>query len=241
MSTKTRPWAIGTVVVFTALATACGSSAKTTGPSTTIAPTTSSTSSSTSVAPPTTALEPAESIAVWPTAAGTTRYHDPVVAVRAFATDFLHMVNPVVGSFRQGDARSGEVVIRPKATGPATTVFARRLGSDSSWWVIGSSTSNIGLTEPASLAAITSPVRLRGTSTAYEATVNVSIRQDASSTPLVETYVMGGANGQMGPFDASVKFATPTSHSGAIMMYTVSSETGNVAEATVVRVRFAGN
>ncbi len=237
MSTKTRPWAIGTVVVFTALAAACGSSAKTTGTSTSIAPTTSSTS----VAPPTTALEPAESIAVWPTAAGSTRYHDPVVAVRAFATDYLHMVNPVVGSFRQGDARSGEVEIRPKATGPATTVFARQLGNDSSWWVLGSSTSNIGLTEPAALAAITSPVRLRGTSTAFEATVNVSIRQDGSSTPLAETYVMGGANGQMGPFDASVKFVTPTSRSGAIVMYTVSSETGHVAEATVLRVRFAGN
>ena len=96
------------------------------------------------------------------------------------------------------------------------------------------------LSEPAALALVTSPVRLRGRSTAFEATVNVSIRQDDHGAALAEGYVMGGANGQFGPFDASMRFAHPTSRYGAIVMYAISSENGHPAEATVIRVRFSG-
>ena len=150
------------------------------------------------------------------------------------------MVAPVLGAFRAGDARSGEVSLRAKANGPETTVLVRRLGTDASWSVIGSSTPNIQVSAPAVLATIGSPVEVRGTSTAFEATINVSIRQDDHATALAETYVMGGANGQMGPFQAAIKFSPAQSRYGAIVFYAISSETGHVAEATVIRVRFAG-
>jgi hypothetical protein len=148
------------------------------------------------------------------------------------------MTAPIVGAFQAGDPASGEVPVRASSRGPVTTVIVRQLGTDGTWWLLGAATPNIRLTDPAALAKITSPVRLRGTSTAFEATVNVSVRQDNSAKALAETYVMGGANGQMGPFDASVTYQAPTSRYGAIVLYTVSSETGHVAEATVIRVGF---
>ncbi len=121
-----------------------------------------------------------------------------------------------------------------------TTVLVRLLGTDGSWWVLGAGTPNIKITEPAALTSIATPVRLRGTSTAFEATVQVSIRQDDATKPLAETFVMGGANGTMGPFDAKVAFTAPTAHTGAVVMYTVSSADGHVSEASVIRVTFSG-
>ena len=174
-----------------------------------------------------------------PTAAGTRRFTDPVAASRSFATDYLKMVAPVVGAFRPGDAASGEVPIQATARGPVTTVIVRRLGPGASWWVLGSATPNIRLTEPAALATISSPVRLRGESRAFEATVNVAVREDDNAHALAESYTMGGSV-QMGPFDTAVTYAPPKMHSGAIEMYTISSESGHVLEATVIRVHFSG-
>jgi hypothetical protein len=241
MRTKTRVL----LVVFPVLALvagACGGSAKTESPAST-----SSSTSTTTVAPATTASSPTTApaadtaTAVWPVASTTLRFRDPVAATTSFAVDFLHMVNPVVGAFQQGDSRSGEVEVRPRTNGPVTTVFVRQLGTDSTWWVLGAATPEIQLTEPAALATISSPVRLAGQSTAFEATVNVSIREDGGATPLAETFVMGGANGTMGPFAKSVAFSAPTQPAGAIVLYQISSESGHVTEASVIRVKFAGS
>ena len=143
----------------------------------------------------------------------------------------------MVGEFRAGDSRSGEVPVRPNATGPETTVLVRQLGSDGTWWVLGSSTANIQVASPAALATISSPVALHGTSTAFEATVDVEVRADGVAQPVGKGFVMGGANGQMGPFDGSLTFTAPAATGGAVVFSTLSAETGHVAEATVIRVR----
>lgn len=253
MSIVHRPRNIGALVALAlgaTLVTACGSSgsvktsptssASTSTTSTSVAiPSTTSAPSSTVAPPTTTTPVSATWMAVWPTVASGTRYRDPVVAARSFATSYLRMVAPLVGTFKQGDTRSGEVPVRSSARAPVTTVLVRQLDTDSSWWVLSASTPNIRPTAPAALATITSPVRLRGSSTAFEATVNVSIRADDRSTPLAESYFMGGATG-LGPYDASMKYTPSTSRYGAIVLYTISSESGHVAEATVIRVRFAG-
>lgn len=227
--------------ILTGLAAACGSSSKRTTTDTSTAPVSSTSTiaaSTSSTTTTTTVPVPDVSTAVWPTLAGTRRFTDPVAAARSFATDYLKMTAPVVGAFRPGDARSGEVPVRGTTRGPVTTVIVRQIGSANTWWVLGSATPNIRLTEPAALATITSPVRLRGESSAFEATVNVSIREDDTTTPLAETFTMGGST-EIGPFDASVPFTTPTKPDGAIVMYTISSENGHVSGATVIRVHFA--
>ncbi len=152
-------------------------------------------------------------------------------------TDYLHMVNPVINQFQQGDARSGEVPVQPSTTGPVTTVLVRQLGSDNSWWVLGAGTAAINLTEPAWDASITSPVRLKGTCIAFEGTVQTQVREDNNKKPLGEGYVTGGSMA-MGPFGGVLTFAKATSKYGAVVLYTTSAENGTVTEATVIRVRF---
>jgi hypothetical protein len=223
-------------VTALAFLSACGDENGTTsGTTTTTAPGATSTSAATtSTSAPTAAVWPA----IWPWADSALRFRDPVGATRSFATAYLHMTEPIVGRFQQGDSRSGEVTVRPSATGPVTTVLVRQLGNDGSWWILGAATDNIRLTDPAALAPIASPVDLRGTSTAFEATVNVAIRQDGDPDALAETFVMGGANGQMGPFSASIDYERPTSRAGGIVLYTTSAADGSVTEATAIRVRF---
>ena len=177
------------------------------------------------------------STAVWPFASSATRYPDPVSAARGFATEYVGFTNPVVGNFRAGDARSGEVPVQGKSTGPITTVLVRQLGD--SWWVLGASTPNIQLSAPAALSAISSAVRLQGTSTAFEATVNTEVRADGSTQPIGTGIVMGGANGELGPFDGTLSFTRPPTASGGLTLLTRSAEDGSVTEATVVRVTFA--
>ena len=186
---------------------------------------------------PLTTLPVDTSTAVWPFASSAIRYSDPVSAARGFATDYVGFTDAVVGEFRQGDARSGEVPVQAKATGPITTVLVRQLGD--SWWVLGASTPNIQLTSPAALATISSPVRLQGMSTAFEATVNTEVRSDGSSQPIGTGIVMGGANGEFGPFDGTLSFSPPTATAGSLVLLTRSAEDGRVTEATVVRTKFA--
>jgi hypothetical protein len=164
--------------------------------------------------------------AVWPTASGPV-YRTPVAAARGFAVDFM-----------QGDARSGEVEVRAKADGPATTVFVRQLGTGGRWFVLGSVSGNLQLTEPAALQKVSSPLRLRGTSTAFEANVAVEVRQDGTRSPIGTGFVMGGSMGEMGPFDGTVTFRRPTAKLGAILLLTHSMEDGRVWEASTARIAF---
>jgi hypothetical protein len=105
--------------------------------------------------------------------------------------------------------------------------------------VLGSATANIQVTAPSASAAITSPVEVQGTSTAFEATVNVDVREDDNESAIGTGVVMGGSMGEMGPFTGSVTFATPSADYGALVFYTLSAENGQVWEASVLRIEFA--
>ena len=170
--------------------------------------------------------------------AGTTRYSDPVAAAGGFAVDFVGFTNPVIGSFRAGDARSGEVDVRG-AGGLVTTVLVRQLGTDGTWWVLGAGSANIQLRLPVALAPISSPVHLQGSSRAFEGTVQTEVRQDGAAEPLGRGFVTGGSGSELGPFDGMLEFTRPSAASGAVVLFTVSMENGHVAEATVLRVHFA--
>lgn len=249
LTTSTSRVAAGVVAAGLLLA-ACGSSGGSDGATTSTKATTTSTSSttaapstsSTTAATTSTTAAPAAQqpkTAMWPFAASSTRYDDPVAAAKGFAVDFLGFVGPVVGSFQQGDTRSGEVAVRPTAKGPVTTIFVRQVTDDDTWWVLGAATANISLTSPKALDVIGAPVTVAGSSTAFEATVNLEIRADGSRDPLVQDFVMGGANGEMGPFSKEISYESPNEGAGAIVLKTLSAEDGRVWEATAVRVAFA--
>lgn len=200
--------------------------------------TTSTTSTTTTSIATTTTVVAQPDTAIWPFASTATRFATPMLAAQTFVIDYLGFTNPIIEPFQQGDSRSGEVPVRTTLNGAVTTVLVRQLTSDQSWWVIGAVSPNILLTTPSALQAITNPVVLKGTSTAYEAVVNVELRQDGSVVPLVRTTVMGGSMGVMGPFSKSVLYKTPASTGGAIVMFTLSAKDGTVQEASVLRVAF---
>ncbi|HUX05263.1 MAG TPA: Gmad2 immunoglobulin-like domain-containing protein [Acidimicrobiales bacterium] len=198
-------------------------------------PTTTSISTSSSTS--TTSQVPSTWIAVWPTTT-TSKFTTSAAAARSFAVHVLGMANPIMGTYRAGDARSGEQPIRATTIAPETTVLVRQLTSDNSWWVLGATTGNIEITRPAALTRVSSPMVLAGRSTAFEAVVNATLREDGRAAPLIETTVMGGANGVVAPFHATVTFPTPTSQYGTLVLYTRSAKDGAVTEASAMRVQF---
>ena len=176
--------------------------------------------------------------AIWPFASTVTRFGEPLMAAQAFATDYLGMVNPIMGAFQQGESGSGEVPVRATPTGAVTRILVRKLTSANSWWVLGASCPDIVVVAPSSSESISSPVVLRGRSTAYEAVVNVEVREDGTLAPLKSGTVMGGSMGVMGPFTKSIAFTMPSSRGGALLLRTLSAKDGNVIEASVIRVAF---
>lgn len=226
------------------LVAGCGKSddkaTDTTGSTTTTKATASTATTETTASTSTTAPD-AESTdtAVWPFVSSSTRYTDPVEAATGFATTFLGFVDPIVGDFQQGDSRSGEVAVQPSASGPVTTVLVRQLGADDSWWVLGASTPNLQITTPDPLATVTSPLRVSGTGTAFEGTINVEVRADDQSKPVVAGPTMGGSMGEMRPFTIGMTFLpAPVVSGGAIVVKTMSPKDGSIAEATVIRIHF---
>ena len=200
---------------------------------------TSSTTTSESVAPTTTSEGTAASSegVIWPQPGGDVRYSDPVEAASGFATELVGFTAPVLGGFREGDSRSGEVEIRSSEDGPTTVVFVRQVQGDD-WSVIGAATADIALDSPEVLDAIASPVALAGRATAFEGTVQTAVT-DADGERLGEGFVTGGALGELEPFEGELPFDTPMGDHGAVLAYTVSARDGTVEEATVVAVRFA--
>jgi Immunoglobulin-like domain of bacterial spore germination len=218
----------------------------TTGPSTTVttgAPTTAppttaapSTTATPTTATPTTPPAVDTATAVFPSGTAP-RFHDPVEAARAFALDFVGFSDVVAGPFRAGDARSGEVEIRDKGTGPATTVMLRKLGTDGSWWVIGAATENISVSSPGTGEDIASPVTVSGSALAWEGVVKVEVRQDGTREPLGSGVVTGGGD-VMRPFSGSIAFGAPTQSYGALVLVSHSGENGQIVQASVQRVAF---
>lgn len=205
----------------------------TTAPSTTAAPTSPPTTGPATTTP-TTAPSGDTATAVWPFVGSSTRYADPRAAALGFAVDYLGVPDPSVGPFTAGDNRSGEVRVGKML------VFLRQLGTDGSWWVLGSSADRIKLDTPTGLALVASPVRLRGRSSAFEANVSVEIREDGNRFPLGTGSVMGGAGPELEPFDGTVSFAEPSSAAaGAVVLFERSAADGRIGAATVVRVFFA--
>jgi hypothetical protein len=200
--------------------------------------TTSTSTTSTTVAPSSTTTTTAvpAGAALWPAAGSSVRYSSPEDAARSFATDFLRFERPVVETFRAGDARSGEVPIRPSASGPVTTILVRQL-SGTDWSVIGATTERIEVATPPAGQAIASPVRVTGRAHAFEGNVEVSVRADGRAEPIGQGFVTGGGDA-MAPFEGSIAFTAPAARFGTLVFFTTSAENGQVWEATVVRVAF---
>ncbi|MGH9209156.1 MAG: Gmad2 immunoglobulin-like domain-containing protein [Acidimicrobiales bacterium] len=148
--------------------------------------------------------------AVWPRPSSDVRFDDPVAAARSFALYLAQFAEPVVGEFRAGDSRSGEVPVQPTAGGPETTVLVRQL-SDDHWYVIGSTTADITVDQPTAGAALASPQPLSGQALAFEGNVQVQLLgylPDGRSERLGLTSVTGSGTPPAGPFTGTLDWAS---------------------------------
>ena len=222
------------LVVLPATAASCGGGGTSTSGTTASKPALTTSTTSRAV-PSTVPPPPPTSAAVWPTTMSGTRYETPAAAAQGFATSFLHMAGPIVGTFQQSSTGSGQVPIQATGTGPVTTVAVSRLGSDQSWWVTGSSTPDIRLTQPTSGALVSSPVMLAGSAQAFEGVVKTQVREDDNTQPIGDGVVTAGM--AMTPFTGSVTYSAARTKYGALVLFTVSAKDGSVVEASVTRLR----
>jgi hypothetical protein len=172
--------------------------------------------------------------AIWPRPSSTTRFTDPVKVTRSYARYYAGFHEPVVGAFRQGDSRSGEVPVTPTATNRTeTTVLVRKL-SDDHWYVIGATTADITVTTPQPGAKLSCPQQLSGTALAYEGVVQVRIdayQPDGKRVFVGRGTVMGGG-GPAAPFSSRLSCRVPSGveQYGIITFYTV-DESGEYTPA----------
>ncbi len=240
-TTSTTAESTTTDTSVTASTSATSTSGSTTTESTTTVPSTTDSVTTAATDPTTATTAPDQDTyrtAVWPWPDSATRYAEPVEAARGFAVDFVGFTDPVVGEFQQGDSRSGEVEIRPVAGGPVTVVFVRQLDADNTWWVLGSATTNLTLDEPDALSTIESPLTVTGTALAFEGHVDVTLRADGVTEPLVATFATGGGD-EPRPFETTLEWSASGADGGAVVLTTSGGEDGRIWEAAVTRVLFA--
>ncbi len=172
--------------------------------------------------------------AVWPWAASSLRYEDPVGAAQGFAEEFIGFESVVVGEFQPGDNRSGEVEVRPSEDGPATVVFVRQLGSDASWWVLGAATENITLDRPTAMDLISEPLVVSGQATNMVGEVELQVRADGDREPVFSGAVTAGID-ELTAFDEQLGWTNPRAGSGSVVIIGRDADDAPV-EAVVVRV-----
>lgn len=160
-------------------------------------------------APSTTVAPVATQVAVWP---------DPAVVFtspEAAAADFVQQmlgVPPVLGTFVQGDGRSGEIdVLSPGEGGPGSTsvrsrVLLRQLGPDDGWFVLAAVEPNVAINSPAQGDVVpAAPLTVAGEGRGYEATIIVKAMIAGTTTPLVDPVIaMGGSLEVPEPYTATV-------------------------------------
>jgi hypothetical protein len=235
--------AIAAVVVGSLiLARDDGTPVATDGSTTTSQATTTTVAESTSTTAPFQTVDPA--LPMYPDPTTSQRFDDPVSVTRSFVVDFLGMIDPVVGAFQAGDARSGEVPVQPTFNGvvqpayPVTTVLVRQL-EDDTWFVLGAATDDIRLDAPMPGTRIACPVRLQGEALAFEGLVLVSVLANGVDEPIGTGTVQGGG-GPAAPFDGTVEcnldLLDDGVHYGSIILSTTGGEDDRVWQFTAVRV-----
>ncbi len=195
--------------------------------STTTTEVTTTTTADTTVDPETT---------VFPDPLTSRRFDSPQPLVHAFATELLGYSSPVLGELQQGDARSGEIDLRPRPEGAVTTVLVRQM-EDSTWFVLGAVVDSIQLTTPAAGATLTSPTALAGAASAFEGNVNVRLYADGTVDPIGQIFVTGRGDGELGDFTGELRFEVPAgAEHGVLVLSEASGEDGSTNAATVIRV-----
>ncbi len=165
------------------------------------------------------------------------RFDSPESAGAGYARDVLGFTELVVGEFRQGDSRSGEVPISDREGGIETIVLVRQM-EDDTWFALGSQTEDIVVDTPAAGDDVVSPFDTSGEALAFEGTVTVVVRTQDDPALIGQGTVLGSGSPPAGPFEGSIEFDPPAADTPGILVYRVhSAEDGHVVQATSFPVR----
>jgi len=182
---------------------------------TTQATTTTTQATTTTTQPVTTTTQPVQPapLAIWPAA-------DVVFATpEAAATDFLAKVfgvGPVLGEFRAGDQRSGEIDVFASVDGAPigaarSILLVRQLGPSDGWFVVAAASDKATITAPVTTAVVPAgPLTIEGAATGFEATVVVSAFVAGRSDPELDKQVTMAGN-----FGATLPYTVALDLSGA--------------------------
>ena len=163
----------------------------------------------------------------------------PDAVAKRFAREYLGMTQTglVVGEFRQGDSRSGEVEIKPsdRQGAPTTTVLLRQIVG-TRWSVIGTAARDIRVSEPSpGHVDGTSPVHVSGEGRAFEGTINVEVR--TQEEVLGTGFVTAGCCEAYEPFQGDIEYREPQQRISAAVVFVIhSAEDGSVVQASAVPI-----
>ncbi|HUF31883.1 MAG TPA: Gmad2 immunoglobulin-like domain-containing protein [Acidimicrobiales bacterium] len=185
-------------------------------------------------------------------------YTDPEATAVDFARTYLGFPDPVVEEGFEGPwsvpvgeretSEAGGVVLRSQPDSPLKTTVGMRRLDQGGWFVTGARAASIPEVRVTTTvfftagdrAAVDREVTATGTSTAFEGTIQLEVRQHGmgAGESLGATFTTGGSMGELGPFEATFTIERPTAPGGALVVFTDSAKDGTVQEATVVRMTF---
>ena len=181
------------------------------------------------------AVDPYE--VAYPSPLSSQRFESPDAAARSYATDVLGFTELVLGEFRRGDSRSGEVPVTDREGGDETVIILRQM-EDDTWYVLGSQAQDIEVDSPEATGAIASPFETTGRALAFEGTVGVQVRVQTEPEPIGEGVVLGSGTPPAGPFEGEITFEPPAQEVPGVLVYvTRSAQDGRVLQATSFPVR----
>lgn len=169
---------------------------------------TASSASSTATATTTSTTTAARQLAIWPTFGIV--FDSPEEAAEDFRTEVLGGAG-VLGTFQQGDSRSGEIAVLSAGEGGGTPIvrsrlLLRQLGQDDGWFILAAVNDNVTITAPeAGTEVAAGPLTVSGRARGFEATVVVSAFAGGDpDPPLDQKITQGGAFETPEPYTVSL-------------------------------------
>ena len=150
-----------------------------------------------------------EQPAIWP--AANVVFPTPEAAAEDFVTKVLG-VPPVLGEFRQGDARSGEIEVLSPGEGDHGTpivrsvLLLRQLGPGDGWFILGAVNENATISSPASMSEVAArELEVEGMARGFEGNVVVTaFVAGEAARPIDRAITQGGATEAPLPYRVSL-------------------------------------
>jgi len=211
-------------------------------------PTTTTAETTTTTTPGTTTSEPAESTTTatfrpdvdpydvaFPSPEGSRSFETPAAAARAYATDVLGFTELVLGAPAVAGGEA-EVVVQASEDGPESRIHL--VGAGDAWYVTGSTTEDVTVTQPAPGTSLATPFQTAGQALAFEGSVEVLVLTQDDPAPLGSGTVTGSGSPPAGPFAGDITFTPPPAAAPGVLVYRILSPAdGRVLQATSLRVR----